>query len=92
MWAHNGRELFYVNGASEVVAAQFTEDPTFSVVQEEALFSIGGYAASNRRPMYDVSPDDQRFVMLRILAGAEDDTELILVENFFEELKRRFPN
>ena len=44
--------------------------------------------------MYDVSPDDRRFVMLRI--GDDDDvdseTELILVQNFFEELRARVPN
>ena len=41
--------------------------------------------------MYDVSPDDQQFVMLRIDAEAED-TELILVENWTEELRQRVPN
>ena len=40
--------------------------------------------------MYDVSPDDQRFVMLRI--GDDQNTaasELILVENWAEELRER---
>ena len=59
------------------------------------LFSMAPYLDSNGHPMYDVSSDDQRFVMLR----TEDDegplgpdTELILVLNFFEELKRLVPN
>ncbi len=37
---------------------------------------------------YDVTPDDQRFVMIRNL-GAEEATELIVVENYFEELKAK---
>ena len=46
---------------------------------------------------YDVSPDDQRFIMARTditLEGQEDDepSAVILVNNFFEELKRRVPN
>jgi hypothetical protein len=38
-----------------------------------------------------VTPDDQRFVMIRSL-GAEEVDELIVVENFFEELKAKVGN
>ena len=43
---------------------------------------------------FDASADDRRIVTLR-LAGAEealDATEVILVQNFFTDLKRRFGN
>ena len=40
---------------------------------------------------YDVTPDDQRFVMLRSLGGVKVG-ELIVVENFFEELKAKVGN
>jgi len=92
VWAHNGRELFYRNGANQLVAVQFTDDPTFVVVQEEVLFSMADYLPSNGTPMYDVSPDDQRFVMLRIDDRRTTTSELILVENWFEELRARMGN
>jgi serine/threonine-protein kinase len=92
VWAHNGRELFYRNGANQLVAVQFTDDPTFVVVQEEVLFSMADYLPSNGTPMYDVSPDDQRFVMLRIDDRRATTSELILVENWFEELRQRMGN
>ena len=40
---------------------------------------------------YDVTPDDQHFVMIRVrgVAGSE---QLIMVENFFEELKAKVGN
>ncbi len=41
--------------------------------------------------MYDVSPDDQRFVMLSI-GNVDSGPEIIWIENWFEELKRRVPN
>ena len=66
VFAHNGRELFYRNGANELVAIQVTGDPTFAAGQQEVLFSMADYQPSNGYPMYDVSPDDQRFVMLRM--------------------------
>ena len=43
--------------------------------------------------LYDVTPDDQRFVMLRIGDGENAvASELILVVNWFEELKERVEN
>ncbi len=86
MWSHDGRELFYRNRANELMAIQFTEDPTFARVGEEMLFSMDGYLISDGHPMYDVSPDGRRFVMLRVEAGAS--MELIMVQNFAEELKQ----
>ena len=91
VWAHSGRELFYRNGANELVAVQFTEDPTFTPGQEDVLFSMGDYLRSQGRPMYDVRPDDQSFVMLRISEQAAA-TELIWVENWAEELRERVGN
>ena len=87
VFSHSGRELFYRSGANELVAVQFTEDSTFTPVQEDVLFSMDDYLISNGRPMYDVSPDDQSFVMLRIDGFA--DSELVLVENWAEELRER---
>ena len=94
VWAHSGRELFYRNGANELVAVQVTDDPTLAVGQQEVLFSMADYLTSNGNPMYDVSPDDQRFVMLRIgdVETAIAAPELIVVENWFEELKERVEN
>jgi len=94
VWAHSGRELFYVNGAQGLVAVQVTGDPTFAAGQQEVLFSFSGgddYLLTPGQASYDVSPDDQRFVMLSIGAvGAS--AEIIWIENWFEELKRRVPN
>jgi hypothetical protein len=38
--------------------------------------------------MWDVTPGDHRFLMLWIVPG-EVPTELIVVENFFEELQAK---
>jgi protease II len=91
VWSHSGRELFYRNGANEMMVAQVTLEPTFAVGRQEMLFSAADYLSANGHRQYDVSPDDQRFTMLRI--GDEDvGAELVLVQNFFEELKRLVPN
>ena len=54
----------------------------------EALFT----GAQGR--MYDVSPNGERFLMLRDGANLSEDVpqpQIIVVENWFEELKERVP-
>jgi hypothetical protein len=43
-------------------------------------------------PNYDVSPDGQRFLMLKDeTQQATTSTQIVVVQNWFEELKRRVP-
>ena len=92
VWAHSGEELFYRNGAGELIAAHVTADSLFTVHRRDVLFSLAEYLPGNGRPQYDVTRDDQRFLLLRVdRTGAADDN-LVLVQNFFEELKERVPN
>jgi serine/threonine-protein kinase len=92
LWAHSGRELFYRNASGQMVVAEVQAGPAFAVGRQRALFSTADYLVSTFvHQTYDVTPDDQRFVMVR---DVESDYrgELIVVENFFEELKARVGN
>jgi serine/threonine-protein kinase len=86
-WAQNGRELFYVSGNQEMVVADVETSPVFRRLGEHVLFSTADYVIQNLYHSYAVSHDDQRFVMLKRLRGSRD--EVMLVLNFFEELKQR---
>ena len=92
VWAHSGRELFYVNGANELVAVQVSSDPGFAPGQQEVLFSVAAYLRNPAVAMYDVSPADRRFVMFRFDDDGPVASELIWVENWAEELRQRVPN
>jgi len=87
-WAHSGRELFYVNGRQEMVSTEVRPGPTFAVGEPRVLFPANSYNLIPSYPLYDVAPDDRRFLMVRGVA-AEGETELILTENWFEELRAR---
>jgi serine/threonine-protein kinase len=100
VWAHSGRELFYLSdennnsttgGSRALMAATIRPGPPFAVVERRVLFPVPeGFYFANNSTSYRVTRDDQRFLMARV-AGAEDAgerSELILVQNFFEELKR----
>ena len=68
-----------------MMVAEFVPGPTFDVRERLMLFSAEGYRAA-RHPAYDVAPGDERFLMIRNL-GSGGETELIVVENVFEELR-----
>ncbi|MDP4745763.1 MAG: hypothetical protein NWS22_13085 [Porticoccaceae bacterium] len=85
LWAHSGKELFYRNGADELVAVQLSDSDTFAWDSQDVLFSMSDYRSSSLHQAYAVSPDDQRFVAIKL--EAVEDTELILVDNWTELLK-----
>ena len=89
-WSARGNELFYLDAANEMQAAHVTTSPTFGIQSKERLFSADGYFVSPWSGAYDVTPDGQRFLMLRVgsAIGAEPSS-LVLVENFLTELRQR---
>jgi eukaryotic-like serine/threonine-protein kinase len=90
-WNPNGRELFYRSG-DKMMAVEIATQPSFAVGKPRMLFE-GQYQASPATgPNYDVSPDGQRFLMLKPSEAREAaPTQINVVLNWFEELKRRVP-
>ena len=67
-------------------------EPTFSRGNPEILFT-GTYSLADSRN-YDISPDGQRFLMIKDVGQTEEESaraEVIVVLNWFEELKRLAP-
>jgi len=90
LWAHSGRELFYVDGEGQMVAAQVSTSTAFAVRERQRLFSVEPYAMDSVYTLFDISPDDQRFFMVRPAGGGGGTAPaLILVENWFEELREK---
>ncbi len=85
-WAHSGRELFMRNTRGEMVVYNVRADEsTFTVEGTEVLFDASEFLSDNFHHAYDVSLDDQRFVMIK--SGEAFGGGLILAINWFEELK-----
>ena len=80
-WSGNGRELFYTLGGQMMVVS-VPPGPVFAPGPPRALFSVAGYRAARNRPQYDVSPDGQRFLMIR----ENSASQVVYVENWFAEL------
>jgi len=92
LWARNGRELFYMTSEGQLVAVPFQTNPAIAIGNAEVVVD-GAYFTGAPGRTYDVSPDGQRFLMMKE-EGASDGTseaELIFVLNWGEELKRLVP-
>jgi serine/threonine-protein kinase len=88
LWSHNGRELFFRDAAGNLVAVEVKTNPTFSIGRSTVLFPAGEYRSYEGSQQYAVFADDSRFLMIRPVAGTGAD-KLIVVENWFEELKTK---
>ncbi len=94
IWANSGVELFYMNGSRELVAAQLDIGESVIVTAREPLFFVGGYEWGGGEIQHAIAPDDQSFYFIgdRALVSADDPGELLLVLNWYEELKARVGN
>ena len=94
VWNPAGDELFY-RGPTGVMALAFATEPTFTPGALTQLFerTLTLFGVVNRRMA--VSPDGQRFLLLATATENADSeaapSQLILVQNWFEELRRLVP-
>jgi Tol biopolymer transport system component len=97
LWARNGQELFY-ESMGALMRVPLTLGSTFQAGTPRKLLearyllrTLGGGPSAR---MYDVSADGQRFLMIKESSGADEhppSARIILVQNWFEELKRLVP-
>lgn len=95
-WGPNGDELFFLRLDGSLMHAEITiEGDSFSSGAPQPL--ITGLSISRSSPGYLVSNDGERFLHFSSEYDEsdtgldQDHTELIVVENFFEELERLAP-
>ena len=89
LWGPNSKELFYRNGDKMMVVSVQT-GPTFKAETPRLLFEgTYIYGPFNWQSNYDISPDGQQFLMVKQVEG---QTQINVVLNWFEELKRLVPS
>ncbi len=103
IWAPDGRTLYYDAYPDQMMVVTIETEPAFAAGNPEVLFR-GEYllcsaGTDDPRP-YDISPDGQRFLMIKEDSQAREaaeavetppTTELIVVEHWDEAFKRIAP-
>ena len=84
-WPAHGNEIIYRDTSGDVWSVAVMMAPTFSFSKPRRLF-VAKWSEFPFFNGYAVSPDGQRILMIRRVGAGVPD-KLIVVENWFEELK-----
>ncbi len=90
LWAHNGRELFYIgsrDGAHMMAARVEARGGSLAVVSRQPLFAIGDQYVDQNYTAFDITPDDQRFLMFSF--GSSGGGTMVWERNWLDEWRRR---
>jgi serine/threonine protein kinase/Tol biopolymer transport system component len=88
VWNPTGRELFYRSG-NRMMAEPVTLQPEFSAGKPVTMFEGPWLPSASNIPNYDVSRDGQRFLMLKAADEDQGARQIVVVQNWLEELKKR---
>jgi len=94
LWARSG-QLFYLAGARNqgltgaIMSVPVEHQATWTTATPTKLFE-GEYLAPANGRTYDISADAKRFLMIKP-ADQAPPPSVVVIQNWFEELKRRVP-
>lgn len=88
-WSHSGKELFFRDGAENLVAVEIAPGDVFHAGRQQPLFSTHPYVVDNRHHHYAVSLDDRSFLFIKSPTATASTNRLIITFGLFEDLKRR---
>ena len=88
LWAPDGQELFYWAGDKLMTVSVETE-PSLKLGMPELLFERTYYGRHEWFPEYDIHPDGNQFVMLKIVGEETGPRQINIILNWFEVLKEK---
>lgn len=79
LWSHEGDEIFYVDPQGYMTVARVEVDPDFRVTSRDTLFRLPeGILTDEWYTLYELAPEDDRFLMIRVLNPEESRIELFM--------------
>jgi hypothetical protein len=94
VWSRDGRELFFNSlDGRQMLAVQVQSGSTLMAGRPQVLFETAMGVSVSGRP-YDVAPDGRFLIIRSAQTEADGGTapNLIVVQNWFQELKQRVPS
>ncbi|MCK5379787.1 MAG: PD40 domain-containing protein [Acidobacteria bacterium] len=94
IWSPSGQEIYYRSfGGGSILSAAIRTDPVLelgeeSLVLEGLQLPTAGWSFAPRS--FDIAPDGSRFLVV-LDTGEPESLQLVVVRNWFEELKRLVP-
>src|SRR5262245_49983461 len=95
LWSRDGRELFYVSPAFALMRVGVERAASWAATTPTTLLKDGSLVTPGQQNVgrsYDVSPDGQRFLVVRpVSAPNAPPPQLVVVQHFDEMLRRLVP-
>jgi Tol biopolymer transport system component len=95
VWGPEGQnELFYRDANGWMMAATYSTDPVFTVESLDTLFDARPFADNAPSRAYDIGPDGERFLMIRMEEPDPGGTEggerrMVKIRNLFTLIEER---
>jgi serine/threonine protein kinase/Tol biopolymer transport system component len=92
-WSPDGKVLYYRDfSGDKMMAVSFVTEPGLRVGKPRLLFEGKYFGGAPWGRNYDISPDGTRFIMITDESQSERPTQINLILNWAEELKRLIPS
>ena len=94
LWSRDGRELFYVSPTRALIRVGVERAASWAATTPTVLLKDGSVTTqggNNFGRNYDISPDGQRFLVVKPVNASNAPPQLIVVQHFDEMLKRLVP-
>ena len=94
LWSRTGQELFYVSGTGAIMGVGASAGASWAASAPATVVKEGYATAApvNTGRTYDMSPDGQRFLVVKALTTPDASSpQLLVVPHFDQELRRLVP-
>ena len=91
VWSPDSKELYFLGGTGQLIAAELRTTTAFEVVQLQTLFDVTGYNLDLFHQSFAVAPDGKSFLFARQRSSGVGSARptVILVRNWFTDLAAR---
>ncbi len=90
VWAPDGSQLYFMDGARNLVAVSVTGRGAISVGRQQVLFPAPSFDVDAYHPAFAVDPNGKRLLVTNRSGTTGADLNLVLVQHWFEEIRGRF--
>jgi serine/threonine-protein kinase len=89
LWSRDERELFFLDAARNMTAVSVAAGPRLTFGAPQLLFATAPFGLEGQQRNFELSMDGRRFLMVRNLPPPADVPSVVLIQNWFEDLRAR---
>ena len=89
IWSRNGRDLFYRTAEQQIMVVSYTTKADYFMADRPQLWSSTRLVDTGFHRNLDIAPDGKRFIALIPEEGPGVSNQVIFLQNFFDEVRRR---